>query len=292
MRRFLTNLFSRRPPRTHAKHNRNPGLRVRPNLEALGDRLLPSAGLSYDGTLGIGGTAGKDYAVVSYLPGGIIRVTESENGGPFRAYDFIGAQVKYIVFQGGEGDDTCYNLTAKPCEMDGGEGNDYLVGGSGNDRLYGGNVYGGEYYHGNDTIFGGSGDDGIAGQTGNDVLVGDAGNDTITGGFGDDSMWGGDGHDLMFDEAGNDLLAGGTGNDTMYGGAGNDWLFGEQGADWLYGNDGNDYLDGGQDRTADVLLGGTGADTFVSEWVALSSHSSRNFDSYTDANVHDGDLTK
>ncbi|WP_408638099.1 calcium-binding protein [Rubidibacter lacunae] len=51
----------------------------------------------------------------------------------------------------------------------------------------------------------------------------------------------------------------------MYGGNGNDVLFAGQGSDWLIGNAGDDTLIGFGDSSSeyDVLLGGSGTDTFV-----------------------------
>lgn len=62
---------------------------------------------------------------------------------------------------------------------------------------------------------------------------------------------------------GDDMIMGGAGNDVIDGGAGNDQLYGNGGADLLTGGDGNDRLDGGNDGKVDTLIGGSGADTFV-----------------------------
>ncbi|MEM1298158.1 MAG: Hint domain-containing protein [Pseudomonadota bacterium] len=50
---------------------------------------------------------------------------------------------------------------------------------------------------GNDTIEGGLGDDVLLGEEGDDVLYGGLGNDTLTGGTGDDIMFGGIGEDVF-----------------------------------------------------------------------------------------------
>jgi Ca2+-binding RTX toxin-like protein len=62
---------------------------------------------------------------------------------------------------------------------------------------------------------------------------------------------------------GDDIIKGGAGNDIIQGGAGNDQLYGNGGVDLLDGGDGNDRLDGGNDGSVDKLIGGSGADTFV-----------------------------
>lgn len=83
------------------------------------------------------------------------------------------------------------------------------------------------------------------------------GNDTINGSASGAKQ-------LLIGGAGDDLLTGGRGHDTLDGGVGNDTLTGNRGLDTLNGGDGNDTLDDGvKDGQDDVLIGGTGADTFV-----------------------------
>lgn len=140
--------------------------------------------------------------------------------------------------------------------LNGGEGEDLLIGGGGNDIRIGGED--------KDTLYGGSGNDLlIAGDTsktqeelqniinnnasfsvadfeadnskntlyggiGNDLIIGDKGKDTIYGGNDDDIIYGGKGNDTIYGDdsnnvyTGNDVLVGGEGNDTLYGGNGND----------------------------------------------------------------------
>lgn len=97
------------------------------------------------------------------------------------------------------------------------------------------------------SVYGGSGDD--------YVISGDGG-DYVSGSTGDDVIYGGKGDDRIYGEAGDDLLRGNDGDDLLYGGAG---------YDVLSGLGGDDYLDGGADGIADLLHGGTGADTFKYE---------------------------
>ncbi|MBW4545632.1 MAG: hypothetical protein KME25_14460 [Symplocastrum torsivum CPER-KK1] len=65
----------------------------------------------------------------------------------------------------------------------------------------------------------------------------------------------------------NDFILGYYGNDLLKGSYDDDALFGEEGSDWLVGSDGNDYINGGgssyNSNEYDMLIGGTGADTFV-----------------------------
>ncbi len=87
-----------------------------------------------------------------------------------------------------------------------------------------------------------------------------------------------------FAGGGNDLLIGGAGNDYMDGGAGNDYitdrevigefliesgkdiLIGGDGQDTLFGYSGNDALRGGIDGELDYMYGGSGSDSFDTEW--------------------------
>jgi serralysin len=173
--------------------------------------------------------------------------------------------------------------------VDGGDGQDRLVGGALSDRFAGG--------LGNDVLKGGGGDDTLAGDAGADVLKGGAGNDALDGGADDDVLKGGEGNDVLSDTSGNDKFWGGSGDDTItggnglnaiyggrgddtlaggggidliYGGNGNDVIYGDKGKDVLYGGDGNDVIDGGGKDDVihggggnDIMTGSSGADIFV-----------------------------
>jgi YD repeat-containing protein len=163
--------------------------------------------------------------------------------------------------------------------IDGGEGNDILIGQGSDDVVYGG--------AGNDTMWGDdrdpvntppevNGNDYLDGEDGNDSMVGGGKDDTLYGGAGNDTMWGDGGQympndprfldpsyhgeDYLDGEDGADTLIGGGKNDTLYGGLGNDLLEGDDDASRLAGQyHGNDYLDG--EEGDDTLLGGGGGDT-------------------------------
>ncbi|MDQ3955380.1 MAG: hypothetical protein M3285_07515 [Actinomycetota bacterium] len=100
--------------------------------------------------------------------------------------------------------------------LDGGAGNDELIGGpglntldggSGHDRLVG--------KDGRDTATGGPGSDRIFGKKGSDnTLNGNDGNDHIEGNQGDDFLRGEDGNDHLDGDAGNDDCDPGPGTDT------------------------------------------------------------------------------
>jgi len=176
--------------------------------------------------------------------------------------------------------------------LDGGLGNDTLIGSSGSDVIVGGT--------GSDLLAGGAGDDVflIAGSdSGYDRFAGDAGIDTIQGGAGDDvirvnnfsgvytveKIDGGLGNNILAGTQYNDTIDlsaaelvniasidGGLGNDTITGSVGNDAMDGGAGNDMLYGNGGNDILQGvnGNDTLSDtvganLLDGGMGIDTLT-----------------------------
>jgi len=176
--------------------------------------------------------------------------------------------------------------------LDGGAGNDVIVGGSSFETLLGG--------EGNDTLTGGDGDDRVDGGAGNDRLIWNPGDDTdqFEGGSGTDTaeVNGGTGAEtfnitangsrVRFDRVNpapfsldigtteNLVLNAGGGNDTISatgnlaplikltldGGAGNDTILGSNGNDVLLGGDGNDFIDGQQGN--DTALLGAGDDTF------------------------------
>jgi Ca2+-binding RTX toxin-like protein len=140
---------------------------------------------------------------------------------------------------------------------------------------------------GDDTLIGGEGEDLLRGSDGNDLLIGGGGDDTLQGGGGDDLLLGGDGDDLLLGGEGDDTLHGGAGNDTLVGGWGNDLLVAGEGDNLLNGGDGNDtligvhpdengedvggrnFLNGGEGDdliipgAGDIVTGGEGADTFA-----------------------------
>jgi len=177
--------------------------------------------------------------------------------------------------------------------LDGGQGDDLLIGTASRDVLLGGND--------RDTLIGGAGDDVLSGdettgaleqgwavkradvpiaggvtshravfskasinsasEGGDDVLYGQGGKDFIDGGWGEDLLDGG---------ADDDFLNGGQGHDTLAGGSGNDVMLGDN-LDWGGGlpskHHGNDVLDGGSgddslagNGGSDALYGGPGND--------------------------------
>ncbi len=198
----LFNLFRRHPAATSRR-----SVKTRLNLETLGERITPAAGVFLKGSqLLIEGTAGNDVARVS-VSGKDISV---EFNGVVKTF----SKARSILFHGGNGNDTFVNNTALPSRAEGGNGNDDLTGGSAADAL-----------------FGGTGDDRLTGQSGNDQLLGEAGNDRLSGGVGNDSLSGGTGSDDLAGDDGNDSLSGDAGDDRLVGGACRDRARGGQGLD-------------------------------------------------------------
>lgn len=170
--------------------------------------------------------------------------------------------------------------------LDGGDGQDILVGDRDDDALTGG----GEA----DVLIGGGGNDNIMGDEAlnttsldwsisRSVNVGpnvvqytrqyNAASTTVSTTGGSDALYGGSGDDWLFGQLGNDLLDGGADNDVLFGDEGNDDLYGGDGNDALSGDEaynpsdnttlagnlhGIDYLDGG--AGADTLWGNGGSD--------------------------------
>lgn len=182
--------------------------------------------------------------------------------------------------------------------LDGGPGEDLLVGTGARDVLLGGD--------GPDTLIGGAGDDNLSGddvtgllektwnfkrvdvsisdgvvsrrnvfaraslsspaEGGNDILFGQAGSDFINGGWGDDLLDGGTENDVLSGDGGNDTLLGGNDNDILLG-DNLDWGGGLQsrhhGNDLMDGGDGDDALAG--NGGSDVLYGGLGNDDLTGD---------------------------
>lgn len=129
--------------------------------------------------------------------------------------------------------------------LNGGSGNDTLIGGDGSDTLDGSS--------GNDVLLGGSGDDSLVGGSGNDILSGEDGDDLMLGGSGNDSMSGGSDHDIVNGESGNDSLFGDSGNDYIYGGAGRDTVSGGDDSDIVKGQGGLDRILDSFENASDEL---------------------------------------
>ena len=166
------------------------------------------------------------------------------------------------IFGGGGDDVFDAHDAAGGIEIDGGGGNDRLIGSSGDETLRGGD--------GNDTL---------DSSYGADLLVGGAGIDTVDYSH---SAWGGVTVDLSTGTgsgnhaegdclSGIENLIGSIYSDVLTGDAAANRLEGGGGYDTLFGGDGDDTLIGGSGHT--LMFGGDGADAFrigLHGWAAVS----------------------
>ncbi len=131
-------------------------------LEQLEDRRTPAVSLT-NGVLLIEGSAGNDFAAVTYNAGGKVSVTLNNAVAKFDAAD-----VDSILFLGGNGNDTLINRTDIDLVALAGDGNDIVIQrGNGDTQLFGG--------AGNDRLDCWLGDDFIDGGDGTDTVLGRAG---------------------------------------------------------------------------------------------------------------------
>lgn len=144
-----------------------------------------------------------------------------------------------VRIEAGSGDDVVEVVSPmlNSVDIDGGSGDDWIIGGPKADRLVGG--------PGNDILVGGDGDDLLEGNAGDDELNGGAGNDQLFGGLGDDFLFGGEAastEDRLFGGDGDDVLVAGAGDDLLDGGSGNDRYDGGAGANEVVDKSGSESL--------------------------------------------------
>ena len=198
-------------------------------LQALEPRRLLAANVDSNNVLQVTATEAADFVQVDESQN---VVTVTINGGTpqkFKATILSG----YNITPGGGNDIVVITGTLVGATVNGGLGNDRIVGGDGNETLYGA-----------------AGKDQIDGGAGNDKLNGNGGNDKLFGSFGADRIYGG---------AGNDYLDGGSSPDKLYGQAGADTLLGQSGNDNLFSND----------ATVDQVFGGSGTDTGIVDGIDI-----------------------
>ena len=191
-----------------------------------------------------------------------------------------GGNIGGITVNMGAGSDTAVissgTLPTVEVTLDGGTGDDRMVGGPAADSLRG--------EEGNDQLDGGPGADRLDGGQGTDlVLYTDRFTPlTITIGLGDDNdgneidqtglrrdsvrgdieqLVGGQSGDTIFGDASNETLNGGPGPDRIFGQNGADAIDGSLGDDYLSGSNGGDTILGGDDQ--DQLLGGGDSDSLA-----------------------------
>lgn len=228
-----------------------------PVAELLESRRLLSASV-VNGTLFVVGTGAADsivlYASPPHAPGHyVVSIRAAADNAPVEELRFPAAGVSAVSVRALAGDDTV-RLDALnerdqdvrvPSRIDGGPGNDTLVG-----------------TDARDFIRGGFGNDLIVAKGGGDWVDGGGGLDDLRGGDGNDSVYGGQGHDSVYGEAGHDRLHGGAGDDHVGspGSAGDAAQAPEPGNDLLFGGSGEDWMSGG--AGTDRVFGGFGRDHF------------------------------
>lgn len=238
--------------------------------------------MSYDG--GIVDTLGPlDIDALHYLYGENIDLAAAGI-----TYSWDEANGTFTV--NGAGNDDIISAVAAKNVIDGGDGNDSILGAYYDDSLYGASgddtLVGGD---GQNLLDGGDGNDSLAGYYRNDTLYGGDGNDTLDGSYGSrNELSGGEGNDLLISLGSRDTVTGGLGDDTLSvthlqsnatydGGDGHDVLSAEQAAYGIYfylgasnlisfeefrGSVYDDYIYG--DTAAEHILGGSGNDTLRS----------------------------
>lgn len=206
-------------------------------------------GATFANVIDLDGTSAADTLVAYDLNSTTIRTTA--NG---TRRDYLRSAYAYIRSALGDGNDRFDGGgVTVPVTLDGGLGDDTLLGGGGRDAIAGGD--------GADSINAGAGDDYAIGNSGDDSILGGDGVDTLTGSAGRNRLYGGNGNDRLSGSGGRDFLYGEAGDDRLYGAAGNDYLDGGGNVDRIWAGDGDDSLIGGS--AIDRLYGENGNDTFV-----------------------------
>ncbi len=199
---------------------------------------------------------------------------EEINAGGFAPVSIVGSTGDDIL-------DFTGTLLVNITSINGGAGNDTIIGSAGDDVINGGG--------GNDTMFGaggndifrvgvGAGFDNFDGGTGTNIIEGAANNATIgiatianiqeitAGGFSNVRILTQNGAGLVYNFSAIALtniaeIKAGNGGQTITATANDDFLTGGSGDDTLIGGEGNDTIDGG--GGTNILNGGNGSDTFL-----------------------------
>jgi RTX calcium-binding nonapeptide repeat (4 copies) len=178
-----------------------------------------------DGVLTVEGTNTSDRIALRLQAGqpGILQVDVGDDGSA--DFSFERREIAETAVNAGNGADSVRIDESNgvfgdtiPTTIDGGNGNDRLVGGAGDETLLGGN--------GNDTLVGGTGAGTLSGGNGDDTVAGGSGAEELLGGNGNDSIDGNRGNDVAFMGNGDDTFVWdpGDGSDTIEGQNGEDTM--------------------------------------------------------------------
>ena len=182
-----------------------------------------------------GGSPGDDDVQFVQTGSNTVQIGVSQfNGTPVNATYTVAGVTGQLVAYGNGGNDIldASGLLTVPATLDGGAGDNLILGGASNETLIGGTdgaEGGGGAPDGNNVIVAGNGNDTIYGNGltarknevgGNNLIVGGSGNDVIYGNYG----FGGDGG-----EGGQNLIVSGSGKSTIYTSGGVDGAEGGQG---------------------------------------------------------------
>jgi Ca2+-binding RTX toxin-like protein len=212
----------------------------------------------------------------------IVRGSQSVNVGPGVT----------LFYDGNDLDNTLRNerTSMQSVVLDGGGGDDVLLGNDGNETFRFGGDFGDDYVDGgggtNQLSFGAanapvvfnfadgfaSSDAGTVTFVGSitkiwgssshgDRFIGDGANNQMYGGGGNDTLSGGGGDDILEGGYHDDRLLGGAAQDEIWGGIHDDYIDGGGGWDWVFGEDGHDRIVW---DTRDLTIdGGEGFDTLL-----------------------------
>lgn len=176
-------------------------------LEALEDRCVPTAALLLGSVWAVQGTEAADRIVIDRDPDNSALLRAFVNDQPASPVARVAQSAVYgIRIEGSAGNDVIRILDvgtplATPVSVQGGAGDDLVVGGDSPVWLDGGD--------GSDTLQGGASADTLSGGRGNDLLSGQGGNDELYGGLGDDTLDGSLGQNALNSGGGQDILLNG-----------------------------------------------------------------------------------
>jgi Ca2+-binding RTX toxin-like protein len=152
-------------------------------------RCTPAVATVIDNQLMITGTRGNDELRVETDATNEILVVR-DNGQSIGEFDLM--SLSAVQIHGMDGNDRIElaGLIRIPVLIDGGAGNDVMIGGP-TTAIEGSRMAGRPAPRAGVILMGGEGDDSLAGSNGNDILIGGVGSDSLAGNDGDDILIGG-----------------------------------------------------------------------------------------------------